>query len=529
MAGRRLRAPQQDGAVFAEPPLDEFQVRLALRSGAETGALCGRSLAELRRLGRETAVEAAQAYLQAAGQPVPPCPGTHLLAAGHQPEIFHPGVWVKNFALCGLAAATGLAPLNFIVDNDIVKATALSMPSWPAGKEQQPNAYRLEKVAFDAWPGNVPYEECQVSDETLFASLPQRARAISQSWGFTPLLPAYWREVIQHRERTPFLGERLTAGRRALERQWGCANLEVPVSRLCETEPFAWFVAHLCNDLERFHEVYNDIVRAYRRDHGMRSRNHPVPDLASDGPWREVPLWAWRQGARRRGRLFLRPTAEALELRVDGEAWPKLPLAAPAFVEAWRNLHRDGFKLRSRALTTTLYNRLMVADSFIHGIGGAKYDELTDELLRRFYGIEPPGFLVLSATLLLPFQGFSATKDRCRQLAQDLRDLRWNPQRHLEPPLDGRAVELVAAREALLSRDGLPLGGRERYYELRRITEELQPFVRQSFERTQDAVHRCEQELRTNTVLRRRDYGFCLYLEAQLRPFCTRFLQLEMK
>ena len=63
---------------------------------------------------------------------------------------------------------------------------------------------------------------------------------------------------------------------------------------------------------------------------------------------------------------------------------------------------RQGQKVRSRALTNTLFARLFLADLFVHGIGGGKYDELTDDIIRRFYGCEPPAFLVLSATRLLP-------------------------------------------------------------------------------------------------------------------------------
>src|SRR5206468_4853666 len=108
-------------------------------------------------------------------------------------------------------------------------------------------------------------------------------------------------------------------------------NLEVPVSRLCETEPFAWFVAHLFSQVDRFHKIYNDTVHEYRRVHGLRSRNHPVPDLAADGDWREVPLWAWRAGTHRRGRLFVRASASGFDLRVDGESGPGLPAPGPGF------------------------------------------------------------------------------------------------------------------------------------------------------------------------------------------------------
>ena len=51
-----------------------------------------------------------------------------------------------------------------------------------------------------------------------------------------------------------------------------------------------------------------------------------------------------------------------------------------------------GCKVRSRALTTTLFARLLLADLFLHGIGGGKYDELTDELMRRFFGCRAAGF-----------------------------------------------------------------------------------------------------------------------------------------
>jgi hypothetical protein len=516
IAGRRLRAPQQDGSVFADPPLEEMRRRLAGPPWRADAVLCGRSLQELRRAGRQAALDEVRAYLDAAGQGLP-ISAERILAAGHQPEIFHPGVWVKNFALHGLATSAGLAPLNLVVDNDTVKATSLALPV----RRDGPESYRIERVALDAWPGEVPYEECRVRDEDVFSSLPTRVAELTGDWGFTPLMGDYWAEAMRHAGRTRLLGERLVAGRRALERRWGCRNLEVPVSRLCETEPFAWFIAHLFSDVNRFHALYNAVVHEYRRVHGLRSRNHPVPDLAADGEWREVPLWAWRTGSHRRSRLFVRPAEGRFELRVEKEAWPALPAAAPALVRAWQSLHQDGFKLRSRALTTTLYTRLCVAEAFIHGIGGGKYDELTDELVRRLYSVEPPPFLVLSATLLLPLPGFAATVDQRRRLARELRDLHWNPQRHLEAPVPPETAALVEQRRALLA-DGPP--DRERHLDLRRITERLRPLLKTAGQNRQGALRHLDAELHANAVLRRRDYAFCLYPETQLRPFCERFL-----
>jgi hypothetical protein len=36
----------------------------------------------------------------------------------------------------------------------------------------------------------------------------------------------------------------------------------------------------------------------------------------------------------------------------------------------------------------------------------------------------------------------------------------------------------------------------------------------------------CDRRLQANAILRRRDYAFCLYPEATLRPSCDRFLNV---
>jgi len=51
---------------------------------------------------------------------------------------------------------------------------------------------------------------------------------------------------------------------------------------------------------------------------------------------------------------------------------------------------------------TTLFARLCLAEAFLHGLGGGLYDRLTDDIIRRFFGVEPPGFVILTATCLLP-------------------------------------------------------------------------------------------------------------------------------
>ena len=77
-----------------------------------------------------------------------------------------------------------------------------------------------------------------------------------------------------------------------------------------------------------------------------------------------------------------------------------------------------------------MFTRYLLGDLFIHGIGGAKYDELGDEIARRFFGIEPPGFLTLSLTLWLgPARPTAASARDLASVDRALRDLLYNPDR----------------------------------------------------------------------------------------------------
>ena len=54
---------------------------------------------------------------------------------------------------------------------------------------------------------------------------------------------------------------RFALARRELEASWGVTNLEVPLSEVCQTDGFYWFVSHLLAQLPRYVRVHNDGAR----------------------------------------------------------------------------------------------------------------------------------------------------------------------------------------------------------------------------------------------------------------------------
>lgn len=508
----RLKAPRDDGAILAYPPLEEAGLLRAAnlqRLNSDTVLLQGRPLRELRDLARHEAVAAARSYLHQAGEPVAEFKSDSLFVAGHQPELFHPGVWLKNFALEALARRHGATPLNLIVDNDIAKTTMLRVPQ----------DTHVAKVPFDRWHSETPYEERIVQDEGLFTSLPERVAPLIGAWPFRPMLNDFWAEAIRQGKRTPLLGERIAAARRSCERAWGLQPLEVPLSRLCQTAAFAWFAVHVLRELPRFHAEYNRAVQNYRQRHKLRSRLHPAPDLRQEDDWLEAPFWAWQAGAQRRRRLWAQSRGEMIFLRAGTTMWPMLGGDAHAQSSQLRQMVAAGCKIRTRALTTTMFARLLLADLFIHGIGGGKYDEVTDDILHGFFDVEPPQYLLLTGTLLLPMERYPDAGAELHRLQSHLRDLRWNPQRHVDGQSPA-AADLIREKRTWIERPVETHHERaERFAHLRRLNHQLQGFTDVEEQRGRAALADAEHRLRFHQIRSSREYAFCLYPAELVRSY----------
>src|SRR5579883_28243 len=473
----RYRAPAANGAILAEPGFEaipalvEANRKLLDRTDVVIG---GSPLQAIRHWLRQDLFTDDDIF-------------SAVVVTGHQPELSHPGVWVKNFALAGLARKIRAIPLHLIVDNDTLKSTALRFPTF---HDRDPNSVRLESVAFDAFTGEVPYEDRRILSSEVFCEFLPGVLAQTRNWGYTPLLQRAWHHIDPAYELP--LGAQFARIRRWFELEWGCENNEVTVSELSQTSGFRAFASHILSDLPRFRKVYNAAIRAYREVNGIRSTNHPAPELAEG----EAPFWVRTANGRRER----------------------------------ANTTSDVRALRPRALTLTLFVRVCLGDFFIHGIGGGKYDEVTDAIIRDYFGIEPPAYQVLSATLHLPLPNFPSTTHDLHQAEPRVRDLQWNPQRHLTPEqLANPDVKALVDTHAMLAVNEPPYANhparREWFRSLREITEELRPLVAGEMPKAEGELTRVQSEVHANTILQRRDYAWVLYPEEVLRPFLQRFLK----
>jgi hypothetical protein len=240
----------------------------------------------------------------------------------------------------------------------------------------------------------------------------------------------------------------------------------------------------------------------------------------------ELPYWVWRAGEPRR-RLWVEPTPGG-GLALAAEEEPVGRLSAEDLDDASRGaerlaeLRRSGWKIRPRAISMTLFVRLAVGDVFIHGVGGALYDQITDAIIERLFGVRPPEIILASATVHLPLETFPATPADLSAAQRAVRDWRYNPDRRLPEGVrrGGEAKALTEEKKRLIATRGATRDERRRVWQrVREINGRLLALAPEQPDAAQRELDRIRREVRYNTVLTNREYPFCLYPAEDLAAF----------
>jgi hypothetical protein len=496
---RRLRAPREHGQVLIDPPLGEAVAQIEKareqlernRSEASIGL-------DAKYDARQEMIEAAQKYTcnylsSATGSTRVDDP---IIMAGHQPGLFHPGVWFKNFVLSSLAAKTRSTAINLVIDNDVVTQPAIRVPRGEI----------IETVAYDRAAPEIPYEQRPVLDAAMFDSFAARVAhpLADRLWSNVRMLRMQSDCIVRQR-----LGGCIAAARHLLEAETGLRTLELPLSVVCQTDGFARFACWVLRDLPRFHAIHNESLQEYRTANHIRSHTHPVPELNAEGDWLEAPFWIWSEARPTRRPVFARADKEGLVVR-GGEFQFVLPHnASPTSLRETARNH--GVKIRPRALMTTMYVRHFLCDLFVHGIGGAKYDQLTDAIIERFFGIPAPKFMTATATMQLhPTPGDTA--ERLRAAEQAVREFPFHPEVYVESsaPLELQRLREKKEQWLKVTDTGSRKAWREALVELNQQLADAQPQVLDRLRAGRDAL---EKQLAYEKLFGSREFSFVLFDE----------------
>lgn len=427
-----------------------------------------------------------------------------LIVTGHQAELHHPGVWVKNAVIDAAARRIGGAATHFAVDTDAPKHL---MYRWPGGGWPMTDDPAMAKAR---WAGLV-----RAPERAYVERVREEGRKAAAGWGYEPAWDGFF-DALAGRGPADLPGA-ITRAHQAVDQSLGLHHGAILGSSMWRSVGYGVFVYEICGRADEYAAVYNAALREFRQASGISSPGRPMPDLDVQAERCEIPFWLddLQEGSRKRACLVREGEVWALECPAGAlrfEEGKGDGFAAAERLMAFLGQHR--LRLAPRALTLTSFLRLAVVDQFVHGIGGALYDQVTDRILASWYGIEPPTFSVATATMFFP--PASQRERTCVQcLSREWRVLRHGLLGERKMELVGRtaaAPRHSAERAMLFSQMHRELGeaqandsrvaelqerlreARQRYVEDQVLFDRELPYTLQSRERLMEMVERVRGE-----------------------------------
>lgn len=371
-----------------------------------------------------------------------------LVFTGHQPGFPHPGIMTKNALAHFLARRqpAGLA-VNLVVDTDH-RALELPLPVYtrrffgdfllenhlPSGLAARIRRV-LEKAFSEEELNNLYSDEINWFGRRTLPLSPPRVLARAQITAdqlkairdrmntASGQLPANWTDL---RRRLAWLADMLSPDhfpgngtniplvnllnriRRATEEQAGLDITDIPLSQICHLASYRGFLNEIAGRAGEYRAAFNQSLKNYRSEHNIHNNAQPLPDL---GPG-ELPFWKLVCTSSGRSILLPKDTKDSIPTDDRQTATPgHCPAHPTGDCPDWRRLpllvsdlaEEENLLAWPRANSLTIFARLFLCDVFIHGTGGARYDTISDDVIRTFFGIEPPEFITATTTLAPPF------------------------------------------------------------------------------------------------------------------------------
>ena len=528
----RIRAPRRNNQAVINPVRSQLVIRLERNRERFQSEATPDWIRNLRLKVRSEAWEMATRYgdtylapsMRSALSDRAVARDAPWILGGHQPELFHAGVWFKNFLIDAVAKETEGLGFHCIVDHDLARSTVIKVPC--RDESSQRIVPRSVPLPLQTHSGPTPpWHDTRVDLQRL-GPFQEEVDRLLMSVGIQHSLVQSFVQRMRSQPSPLDAARAFSQFRHALEQRAGLANLDLPMSDLCSGMAWHEFLYHCFNRAEELHRIYNQSLAEYRDREGITNAGQPVASLGRIDDWIEMPFWLYDTESPTRQRMWM--CRRGQEWRLVSGASPRTPLwtlqwpiHATDSALAWRSHVARRLRIRPRALITTLFLRCFAADLFVHGIGGGVYDRLTDDIIRQFLEIEPPEFVICTATMWLPMEDMktcSSPEDPQLSGAVLHREEQWlrsRPETFLDrsQPMHCQLAEAHAALLATMPPRGQK---REWHHQMVHLKNQISNAVadRRAVlgQRRRDLEQRA-QELRW---LESREYAFVLYEETDV-------------
>lgn len=258
-----------------------------------------------------------------------------LIANGHQTELYHPGVWVKDVLMNAIARKLNGQGLHLAVDTDAPKHLNLQWPGFSMPVTDDP------RLITAPWTGLLD-SPTPVHVKQLASAV---ARALGSGGADEPMAGVFLDSMRRLSPETPSLSWALTNSIHLVDWELGLGHNALVTSPLWHSEPYLVFAHHLIAHAGAYAGDYNAALDDYRRRNGLRGSTRPMPDLTASPDACEIPFWLDALDVPARTRPSVRRCDEGWELvvspeiryvfRTQTDGW-----AAAASLNRWLRTHQ---------------------------------------------------------------------------------------------------------------------------------------------------------------------------------------------
>jgi hypothetical protein len=443
-----------------------------------------------------------------------------IIQTGHSPVLAHPGVLIKHSLVHSIAKKVNSVGINMVVDNDASNNNCLNIPDINGTDSS------VENIEYLPGSRNLAFEEIRYADSTQLPAFKKSVAKALHNPDMKKTFEDFMNVVIMLSGETLQFSNLYTFARCVFLTRFGINNLEVPVSLISETDSFLNFFLHITANLKRFVNIYNAKLREYRKLKRISSKANPLPDLMEEGFVVEMPFWIWKDNEPRKSLYASVADDRRISILCENKIVEHFDFGGRngsmknlENLERLKGLISNGIKIRPKAIANTMYSRIFFSDLFIHGIGGAKYDLITDEIVREFFGVEPPEYATISATLHLPYKPLNVSKEDVIALKHVIKDMGYNPDRYASDEImeDPEMRSMVREKKELIAKESHD--SKEKHLTFDRIKqlnslmkEKISPVIKEKEMEIEDL----EKRIKYNSIVTNREYPFCIYPESML-------------
>ena len=450
--------------------------------------------------------------------------GRNIIATGHSPILAHPGVMIKHGFVNSIAKKVKAIGINIVVDNDACHDDCLNIPdiNGPDSSVERveflPSPYNLYNLAF---------EDIRYTDSTQLTAFKESVLKVLHNPDMKKPFEDFINPVINLSGETLQFTDLFTCARHAFLLRFGIGNLEVPVSHISETEPFLSFFLHITANARSVVNIYNAKLGEYRRLKKISSRANPLPDLMEKGYAVELPFWIWGEGESRKDLYASVADDKRISIICKDKIVGHFDFGengnssgnSSENLRRLRDLINTGIKIRPKAIVNTMYSRMFLSDLFVHGIGGAKYDLITNEIIKEFFGVEPPAYVTVSATLHLPYKPFNVSNDDVIALKHVIKDMGYNPDKYASGEVMESAgmKSMVSEKKDLIAKEAHESEEKHRAFDrLKELNSIMKEKIMSLIMEKEKELEDLEKRIRYNSIVTNREYPFCIYPESIL-------------